>query len=144
MAVYAAHKEGVGDQIPSDQSDVIPTHYESDSAQTNASLTASGHNVALIRHLGGDVSAVAVLGNTAFIGIGPELAVFELHNPGNPGWVEGVVFNVDVEAVTISGTLAYVAAGEAGLRVLDISNPASLNEIGSLESWVMEKYLIEV
>jgi hypothetical protein len=131
-AVYAAHKEGVRDLIPSTHSGLIPAHLESDSVQKNASRTAAGHNVEFIRQLGGDVSAVAILGNTAFIGIGPELAVFELHNPGNPGWAGGEVFNADVEAVTISGTLAYVAAGEAGLRVVDISNPASLNEIGSL------------
>jgi len=131
--VYAASKGGVEYKLLRDQPDQAPAYFDSDPVQADVSLEADGTNVEFIRQLGGDFSAVAIHGNIAYIGIGSELAAFELHNPGNPDWVGGVVFSADVEAVSISGTLAYAAAGEAGLRVVDISNPASLNEVGSIE-----------
>lgn len=132
-----AYEDQVTDvEIEKDQSDLIPSLPGDELSRASTALTTMGQNVGFLRQLGGEVSAVAIRENIAFVGIGTEMAALELNNPGNPDWVGGVLFNNNVESIAISDTLAYVAAGEAGLRVVDISNLDSLREIGSTEGGV--------
>jgi hypothetical protein len=88
-----------------------------------------------VGQIGGPTRAVAVQGHYAYVGVGLRLVVLDVSDPAELREV-GVTrpFPHFVEDVAVSGTLAYVAAGGAGLRVVDISNPAAPNELGALDS----------
>ncbi|MBI4726783.1 hypothetical protein HY768_06115 [candidate division TA06 bacterium] len=49
-----------------------------------------------------------------------------------PGYARGVA---------VSGSYAYVADGDSGLRIIDISDPSSPTEIGYYRSWI-QRYAI--
>ena len=90
-----------------------------------------GHNVALIGQIGGAVDAVAVVGANAYVGAGPWLIVLDISNPAQPLKVgETDVMPGVVKDVAVDGTYAYVADSEAGLRVVNIANPAAPVEVG--------------
>jgi hypothetical protein len=82
--------------------------------------------------IGGQSLAVAVAGSTAYLGVGPRLLVLDVSTPDAPQWLgQSAVLPGVVQDVAVAGGLAYVAAGDAGLRVLDVSNPAHPREMGS-------------
>lgn len=86
----------------------------------------------VVGQIGGPTSAVAVQGNYACVGVGLRLVVLDVSNPSTPTEVGATtLFPYFVEDVVISGTLAYVAAGGAGLRVVDVSDTANPVELGA-------------
>jgi Uncharacterized conserved protein len=89
----------------------------------------------IVGQIGGATQAIAVQGSYAYAGVGMRLVVLDVSNPSDLREV-GVTppFPHLVEDIAVSGTLAYVAAGGAGLRVVDVSNPALPTEIGALDS----------
>jgi hypothetical protein len=88
-----------------------------------------------VGQIGGPTQAVAVHGSYAYVGVGMRLVVLDVSNPSDLREVGGTPpFPHLVEDIAISGTLAYVAAGGAGLRVVDVSNPALPIEIGAWDS----------
>ena len=60
-----------------------------------------------------------------------ELGHLEIRELTKPGSLPG-----DAADVVVVGKYAYVAAGQRGLRIIDVSNPAMPNEIGNLETLV--------
>ncbi|MEO0181361.1 MAG: hypothetical protein ABIM74_07165 [candidate division WOR-3 bacterium] len=78
---------------------------------------------------------VSVKGTTAFTvgynaNIGALFAI-DVANPANPvpiGWV----ITRDLWGIYVDGNYAYVAAGDSGLWVYDITNPGSMSRIASL------------
>jgi hypothetical protein len=84
-----------------------------------------------VGQIGGPTQAVAVQGNYAYVGVGLRLVVLDVSNPAAPREVGAATpFPHFVEDVAIGGTLAYVAAGGGGLRVVDISDPTHPKEVG--------------
>ncbi|MCH8806431.1 MAG: hypothetical protein IH986_10125 [Planctomycetes bacterium] len=74
---------------------------------------------------GGATKAVAVVGDRAYLGVGPRLSVLDISDPARPvelGRTAGVFAGV-VREVVVSGDYAYVSAGT--LRIVDVSNPAA-------------------
>ena len=74
---------------------------------------------------GGATKAVAVVGDRAYLGVGPRLSVLDISDPARPvelGRTAGV-FRGAVQEVVVSGDYAYVSAGT--LRIVDVSNPAA-------------------
>lgn len=89
----------------------------------------------LVSQVGGPTQAVAAQGNTAYVGVGLRLVVLDVSNPVTPTEVGSTTpFPYFVEDVVVSDTLAYVAAGGAGLRVVNISDPTHPVEIGKWDS----------
>ncbi len=91
--------------------------------------------------VGGPVSAVAVQGDAAssalyaYLGVGPRLVVLDVSDPTNPIELGSTApFPSFVEDIAVHGTLAYVAAGDSGLRVVDASNPTRPQELGAWDS----------
>ena len=72
---------------------------------------------------GGSVFAVAVQGNYAFIGEGRAFVVLDISTPSSPSRVARVSTPGIVAGIALSGQYAYVADGEGGLQVVDISSP---------------------
>lgn len=99
--------------------------------------------------VGGRTSGLAARGNYVYLGVGPRLVVLDLSNIelfdeyddfriGQTEPFPGVV-----QDVVIEGNYAYVAAGKAGLRVIDISDPTLPREVGALVT-VENAYTIDV
>jgi hypothetical protein len=89
----------------------------------------------VVGQIGGPTSAVAVQGNYAYVGVGLQLVVLDVTNPVTPSEVGATApFPYFVEDIAASGTMGYVAAGGAGLRVVDISDPANPIELGAWDS----------
>lgn len=99
-----------------------------------ASVTAQGAWQA-VGQIGGPTQAIAIQGRYAYVGVGFRLVILDVSNSAAPVEV-GVTppFPDFVEDITVQGTLAYVAAGSGGLRVVDVSNPARPVETGAWES----------
>jgi len=89
----------------------------------------------MIGQIGGPTQAVAVEGKYAYVGVGLRLVVLDVSNPAQLRQVGATApFPHFVEGVAVSGTLAYVAAGGAGLRVVDVADPTRPTEVGAWDS----------
>jgi hypothetical protein len=89
----------------------------------------------VVGQIGGPTQAVAVQGNYAYVGVGLRLIVLDVTNPVTPTEVGSTTpFPYFVEDIAVSGTYAYVAVGGAGLRVVDVSDPANPIEVGAWDS----------
>lgn len=93
-------------------------------------VRGAGQNMHLLGQIGGAVNAVAVQGNYAYLGVGPNLLVLDVSLPSNPLKVSSVLLDGVVKDIAVSGTRAYVAADDRGLYILDISAPAGPALIG--------------
>ena len=92
---------------------------------------ADAENVELVGQIGGITEAVAVQGDYAYLGVGSRLVVLDVSNPANPMVVgqTGVLPDV-VQDVAVAGDYAYVADDDAGLRIIDVTDPATPIETG--------------
>jgi parallel beta-helix repeat protein len=89
----------------------------------------------VVGQIGGPTQGVAVQGSYAYVGVGLRLVVLDVSNPFSLQEVGATTpFPYFVEDVAVSGNLAYVAAGGAGLRIVDVSNPSHPTEIGAWDS----------
>ena len=86
----------------------------------------------VVGQTGGATQAVAVQGSYAYVGVGMQVAVLDVSSPSAPRRVGASdPLGGDVLDIAIAGSLAYVAAGGAGLFVIDISNPAAPGIVGA-------------
>lgn len=81
--------------------------------------------------VGGIAAAVAVRGDTVYVGQGSRLLVVDVSDPAAPTLV-GVTSPLPekVQAVAVQNDYAYLAVGAAGLRVIDVAVPAHPVEVG--------------
>ncbi|PKO19068.1 MAG: hypothetical protein CVU39_00520 [Chloroflexi bacterium HGW-Chloroflexi-10] len=78
----------------------------------------------LLNQMGGSMRAVAVQGETAYVGAGPRLVIVDISEPENPQFLGRTEILPDlVENVVVDGDYAYVAAFSAGLFIVDVSDP---------------------
>jgi hypothetical protein len=80
---------------------------------------------------GRDARGIAVQGSYAYVARteGGNLYMIDVSNPAAPSLVADVdIPGGDPDGIAISGDHAYLAAGSAGLVVLDISNPVAVTE----------------
>jgi hypothetical protein len=85
-----------------------------------------------VGQVGGISNAVAVQDNYAYVNAGPRLVIMDVSDRNNPVIVGQSPPLPDlVVGVAVDGQYAYVAAREAGLHVIDISNPTAPSEVGS-------------
>ncbi len=89
----------------------------------------------MVGQIGGPTQAVAVHGKYGYVGVGLRLIVLDVSDAAHMREVGTTApFPYFVEDIVVSGTLAYVAAGGAGLRVVDVSDPAHPTEVGAWDS----------
>lgn len=106
--------------------------------QQTLAATSGSENIELMGHLGGSTHAVAVNGDHAYIGEGPRLAILNISQPSSPFEVgQKLLLPGMVKDIALRGNYAYVAAGEAGLRIIDVSNPTAPSEVGFADTpWI--------
>lgn len=106
------------------------------SINENTFTTASGDsNVTLIgRWANGPCMAAAINGNTAYFGNGGYLEIADITNPANPVELSKVLLPSVVGGIAISGNYVYVANHKAGLRIIDVNNPAAPYQAGFFDT----------
>ncbi len=104
---------------------VLASHLDTQAVQPR-------ENVELVGQIGGRSYDVAVQGHYAYLGVGPRLVVLDVSNPAHPQLIgQTAVLPAIVRDVYVVDNYAYVAAGGAGLRVVDVSDPAVPLEVGT-------------
>jgi len=94
-----------------------------------------GVEMEIVGQIGGTTEAVAVDGRHAYIGVGPRLVVVDVSDPRSlrvVGW--GSILPDVVGDVTVVAGFVYMAAGSAGLRVIDVTVPSNSREVGFVDT----------
>ena len=119
-------------------------------------LTTPGNEipVELVSQWGGPAHSVAVSGHFAYVCLGPGLCVFDVADPAQPRFLGKVDLgarandvvlsgNLAFVDVVVSGNLAYVADYDAGLQIIDVSNPAAPVRRGAYDTsgWASGVYV---
>src|SRR5262245_36947062 len=73
----------------------------------------------------GTISAVAVSGAMAVVYEGRYLKILDVSNATAPREISSVRLDERVTGIALEGSYAYIANGFEGLRILDLSVPAS-------------------
>ncbi|MBU1473154.1 MAG: T9SS type A sorting domain-containing protein [Bacteroidetes bacterium] len=98
-------------------------------------ISVNGSSSATRHTIYESIEAVAVHGNYAYAGVGKRLVVLSVASSSAPAQVTSIdVPDGSVMDVVVSNNRAYVAAGGAGLRVMDISEPTNPKEIGFINT----------
>jgi len=85
----------------------------------------------LVGQIGGPTNGVVVRGDLAYLAVGPRVVVLDVSEPARPTLVgRTAVLPGVVEDIAVAGPYAYVTTGDAGLRVVDISDPAAPQVVG--------------
>ncbi|MBC8374805.1 MAG: T9SS type A sorting domain-containing protein [FCB group bacterium] len=93
-------------------------------------ISAQDYNTTLIDHWGsGPCYAIAVEDSLSFMSSGSVFHVVDIRTPESPVLLNSLTFSSQIMEIAISGDLAYIAAGWAGLRIVDISDPNNLVEL---------------
>ncbi|MEX2161361.1 MAG: NosD domain-containing protein [Anaerolineales bacterium] len=89
----------------------------------------------LVGQLGGSTQAVAVAQDIAYVGIGLRLNAIGISDPAQPELLGmSDAFSDAILDIAIYGKTAYVAAGSAGLHIIDISDPTRPTTLGAWSS----------
>ena len=81
-------------------------------------------------------TAVAAAGDFAYFNTGPVLHIATCRIRTHPQVLGEVTLRGSITAIAVDGSYAYVAAGGAGVSVVDIGNPWSPEEASSIDtSW---------
>jgi len=95
--------------------------------------------IELVGHYEGEVQAIFVQGNYAYLGEGSNLTILDISTPTSPIIVGQIAPLAEyVWAVYVSGNYAYTAVGYTvgydDLRVVDVSEPTNPTEVGSYDA----------
>jgi 6-phosphogluconolactonase (cycloisomerase 2 family) len=86
----------------------------------------------------GNAYKVRVVGDYAYVADGNsstdgDFKVIDITNPASPTLVDDIVLH-DVSDVRIAGNYAYLANWSTGLAVIDVSDPANITEVASVDT----------
>lgn len=87
--------------------------------------SAPAVNMELVGHFSGQIRAVDIVGNYAYIGQGPDFLILDISNSSSPVLVSKITTEDNISEVKVSGNYAYLADGKNGLLIFDISDPSS-------------------
>ena len=94
-------------------------------------ISGEGRGLRIAGQFGGSCSAIAVEGESAYVGLGPGFVALDISDPtlprrrGQPALFPGMV-----QSIAVSGTLVYVAVDGSGLYVVDLSSPTGPEPAG--------------
>jgi hypothetical protein len=91
--------------------------------------------VVMVGQVGGGMTAVAIEGNTAYVGQGARLVTLDITDPAQPLFLgHSVPFAGGVSGVAVLGSVACVASLGSGVYVLDVSNLAQPTVVGHYDT----------
>ena len=97
-------------------------------------ISQGDSNVTVIgRWAYGRNNATFVVGNYAYIGKKEAMDILDISNPDFPVCVGQILVPSEVYDVCVENNYAYLAADNAGLRIIDVSDPALPSEVGFYE-----------
>lgn len=89
----------------------------------------------IIGQIGGSASAIAVKDKVAYLGVGPQVLILDVSNPAAPRQIgQSRAFPGFVGDIAITGDLVYIAAGKAGLRIMDLTEPLQPRQVSVVPS----------
>ncbi|MCL4872227.1 MAG: hypothetical protein KJ063_24980 [Anaerolineae bacterium] len=112
--------------VPTETSTAVPTATPSlwASVSDERLNSATGLSFEVVNQIGGEITAVEVKSDVAFLGIGPRLVALDVTDPSRPQVMgQSDVLPGVVQDFVLVGELAFVTTGENGFWVIDISNP---------------------
>lgn len=81
----------------------------------------------IVDQFGGRMQAIDVAGDKAYIGVGPRLQVIDIADPNSPQFLgQSEAFPSMVQDIDIVDDIAYVALGQGGVRIMDVSDPTNI------------------
>ncbi len=98
--------------------------------QTPTSPDATA-NMAAVSAFGGAMQSFALSGNYAYVSEGLSFVIFDISAPSAPVEVGRIMLPDMAWEIEIVGDYAYIAAWSKGLQVVDISDPAAPDLVGS-------------
>lgn len=91
----------------------------------------------LTDQFGGVPTAVLVEDNIAYLGVGPRLVLLDVSEPSAPQLMgQSPILADSLLDIARDGALIYGAAGQAGLVVLDVSDPGNIQLVNSGPNYV--------
>ncbi len=96
--------------------------------------SADNVNVDIVSQFNGDVFDVAVVGSYAYIGEGQEFVILDINDVANPSEIGRISASSEVNDIYASGNYAYLANGDNGISIVDISAPSSPIFVGSYDT----------
>lgn len=119
--------------IPFDGSMPLLSASRAEIVKQRGTAAKDSNNTLIGRWIGGPCQAAVVEGTRAFFNNGPYRMIADISDPRNP--IElGRVLVPYVSDIAVIGNLAYVAAGEGGLRIIEVNDPVKPNEVGFFET----------
>ena len=89
----------------------------------------------VVGQIGGYAQAVAVQYSIAYLAVGPQVLVVDVSDPAAPRQIRQTgILNDRVADVVVMDGLLFIAAGQAGLHILDITDPVNPYEVGFMPS----------
>ena len=88
-------------------------------------------------HTDGAYREIAVAGDTVYVADEWGLRLIDVCSPTVPaeiGFIELIQDYAATQGIAVSGTLAYLAAADAGVLLVDVSNPADMSVVGTYDS----------
>jgi hypothetical protein len=79
----------------------------------------------LVGHLGGNARTISIQGNRAYLGIDTMLVVLDITDPAHPVPLGRTFFPATVLGIQVISNYVYVATGNAGLWVVNVTNPGA-------------------
>lgn len=78
------------------------------------------------------LTTIALSGTFAYLGMPGQLLIYDVRDPARPTFAGAYAAPLTVDDLALAGPYAYVATYDDGLRVLDVSDPRAIREIGWL------------
>ena len=104
-------------------------------AVSAASNSSSNDSSAIVGQVGGEMRAVAFYNQFAFVGVGYRVVAIKFSNPFSLNEVgSSKSLGSNVEDIAVTNNIAAVAAGDAGVFFLNVSNPRNLTMISSFNT----------
>jgi hypothetical protein len=108
-------------------------------------IEQQGEYIEHVAQIGGAAKAVAVQDRYAYLGAGARLLMIDVADPAQPVLVgQSAVLPDVVQRLVLTGRHAIVAAGRAGLRVFDVSQPTAPREVAALPTTSPAEHVVLV
>jgi len=101
------------------------------SSELSPDIPNLDRQVEYVNTVGGVTDAVYTQDNYAYIGLGVRMVILDITDPDNPQHVGEIDVEGIVQGIVVVDTIAYIAAAQGGLRIVDISQLAAPKEIAN-------------